>query len=138
MATGTHEYVDDPRNAEIFININGEFFPRSEAKISVFDSGFILGDGVWEGIRLHHGRLAFIDKHIKRLFDGAKALDLDIGLSKASLVARIEETCAVNNMQDGVHIRLMVTRGEKATPYQDPRVTIGGATIVITAEFKTP
>ena len=69
MATGTHEYVDDPRNAEIFININGEFFPRSEAKISVFDSGFILGDGVWEGIRLHHGRLAFIDKHIKRLFD---------------------------------------------------------------------
>ena len=110
MATGTHEYVDDPRNAEIFININGEFFPRSEAKISVFDSGFILGDGVWEGIRLHHGRLAFIDKHIKRLFDGAKALDLDIGLSKASLVARIEETCAVNNMQDGVHIRLMVTQ----------------------------
>ena len=109
-----------------------------EAKISVFDSGFILGDGVWEGIRLHHGRLAFIDKHIKRLFDGAKALDLDIGLSKASLVARIEETCAANGMEDGVHIRLMVTRGEKATPYQDPRVTIGGATIVIIAEFKTP
>ena len=138
MATGTHEYVDDPRNAEILININGEFFPRSQAKISVFDSGFILGDGVWEGIRLHHGRLAFIDKHIKRLFDGAKALDLDIGLSKASLVARIEETCAANGMEDGVHIRLMVTRGEKATPYQDPRVTIGGATIVIIAEFKTP
>lgn len=138
MAKGTHEYVDDPRNAEILININGEFYPRSEAKISVFDSGFILGDGVWEGIRLHHGRLAFIDKHIKRLFDGAKALDLDIGLSKTSLVARIEETCAVNNMEDGVHIRLMVTRGEKATPYQDPRVTIGGATIVIIAEFKTP
>ena len=138
MAKGTHEYVDDPRNAEILININGEFYRRSEAKISVFDSGFILGDGVWEGIRLHHDRLAFIDKHIKRLFDGAKALDLDIGLSKTSLVARIEETCAVNNMEDGVHIRLMVTRGEKATPYQDPRVTIGGATIVIIAEFKTP
>lgn len=138
MATGTHEYVDDPRNAEILININGEFFPRSEAKISVFDSGFILGDGVWEGIRLHHGRLAFIDKHMKRLFDGAKALDLDIGLSKSSLISRIEETCVANGMEDGVHIRLMVTRGEKATPYQDPRVTIGGATIVIIAEFKTP
>lgn len=138
MATGTHEYLDDPRNAEILININGELYPRSEAKISVFDSGFILGDGVWEGIRLHHGRLAFIDKHIKRLFDGAKALDLDIGLSKASLVTRIEETCTANSMEDGVHIRLMVTRGEKATPYQDPRVTIGGATIVIIAEFKTP
>ena len=74
MATGTHEYVNDPRNAEILININGELYPRSEAKISVFDSGFILGDGVWEGIRLHHGRLAFIDKHMQRLFDGAKAL----------------------------------------------------------------
>ncbi len=138
MATGTHEYVDDPRNAEILININGDLYPRREAKISVFDSGFILGDGVWEGIRLHRGRLAFIDQHIKRLFDGAKALDLDIGLSKSALVSRIEETCAANDMEDGVHIRLMVTRGEKATPYQDPRVTIGGATIVIIAEFKTP
>ena len=96
MATGTHEYVNDPRNAEILININGELYPRSEAKISVFDSGFILGDGVWEGIRLHHGRLAFIDKHMQRLFDGAKALDLDIGLSKSSLISRIEETCALH------------------------------------------
>jgi len=133
---GTHQYVDDPRNETILININGELFPRSEAKISVFDSGFILGDGVWEGIRLHQGHLAFIDQHMKRLYDGAKALDMDIGLSADALVERIYSTCTANNMHDGVHIRLMVTRGLKATPYQDPRVTISSATIVIIAEHK--
>lgn len=138
MAKGTHEYQNDPRNANILININGELFPRAEAKISVFDSGFILGDGVWEGIRLHEGKLAFINQHMKRLYDGAKALDLDIGITKEALVERIMQTCNANDMHDGVHIRLMVTRGEKATPYQDPRVTISPATIVIIAEFKTP
>lgn len=138
MAKGTHEYQDDPRNAEILININGELIKREDAKISVFDSGFILGDGVWEGIRLHHGKLAFIDRHMKRLYDGAKALDMDIGITPQALVQRIEHTCQANHMQDGVHIRLMVTRGLKATPYQDPRVTVGKATIVIIAEFKTP
>lgn len=137
MATGTHKYIDDPRNQHILININGELFPRQEAKISVFDSGFILGDGVWEGIRLHHGRLAFIDQHMKRLYDGAKALDLDIGLTPQVLVNRIKDTCAANDMTDGVHIRLMITRGIKATPYQDPRVTISDATIVVIAEYKT-
>ena len=134
---GTHQYQQDPRNDSILININGELFPRSEAKISVFDSGFILGDGVWEGIRLHHGKLAFIEQHMKRLYDGAKALDLEIGLNKKQLVQRIMDTCEANDMHDGVHIRLMVTRGIKATPYQDPRVTISAATIVIIAEFKT-
>jgi branched-chain amino acid aminotransferase len=136
MAKGTHQYQDDPRNESILININGELFPRSEAKISVFDSGFILGDGVWEGIRLHQGHLAFIQQHMRRLYDGAKALDMDIGLSPADLVQRIYDTCKANDMHDGVHIRLMVTRGIKATPYQDPRVTISGATIVIIAEHK--
>lgn len=136
MTKGTHQYHDDPRNQNILININGELFPRKEAKISVFDSGFILGDGVWEGIRLHKGHLAFIDMHMRRLYDGAKALDMDIGLSSAELVQRIYATCKANEMSDGVHIRLMVTRGEKATPYQDPRVTISAATIVIIAEFK--
>jgi branched-chain amino acid aminotransferase len=136
MAKGTHKYLDDPRNQSILININGELFPRSEAKISVFDSGFILGDGVWEGIRLHQGYLAFIDMHMRRLYDGAKALDMDIGLSPSELVQRIYATCKANNMTDGVHIRLMVTRGEKATPYQDPRVTISSATVVIIAEHK--
>lgn len=138
MAKGTHEYLDDPRNADILININDELFHRSEAKISVFDSGFILGDGVWEGIRLHHGKLAFIQQHMKRLFDGAKALDMDIGLSKEELIKRVMETCNANQMYDGVHIRLMVTRGIKATPYQDPRITVTPPTIVIIAEHKTP
>lgn len=136
MAKGTHQYIDDPRNQSILININGELFPRKDAKISVFDSGFILGDGVWEGIRLHQGHLAFIDQHMRRLFDGAKALDMDIGITPQQLVERIYSTCEANNMVDGVHIRLMVTRGEKATPYQDPRVTISSATIVIIAEHK--
>ena len=137
MASGTHQYQQDTRNENILININGELFPRSEAKISVFDSGFILGDGVWEGIRLHNGQLAFIEQHMRRLYDGAKALDMDIGLSAAQLVERIKDTCVANQMIDGVHIRLMVTRGIKSTPYQDPRVTISAATVVIIAEYKS-
>lgn len=136
MAKGTHQYQDDPRNQHIVIDINGKLYPRHEAKISVFDSGFILGDGVWEGIRLHQGHLAFVDMHMRRLYDGAKALDMDIGISKHALVQRIYDCCKANDMFDGVHIRLMVTRGEKATPYQDPRVTISSATIVIIAEHK--
>ncbi|MFT5676400.1 MAG: branched-chain amino acid aminotransferase [Paraglaciecola sp.] len=137
MASGTHQYQQDPRNDSILININGELFPRNEAKISVFDSGFILGDGVWEGIRLHDGHLAFIEQHMRRLYDGAKALDMDIGLAPEQLVLRIKQTCEANKMHDGVHVRLMVTRGIKATPYQDPRVTISAATIVIIAEHKS-
>jgi branched-chain amino acid aminotransferase len=137
MASGTHQYQQDTRNDNILININGELFPRSEAKISVFDSGFILGDGVWEGIRLHNGQLAFIEQHMRRLYDGAKALDMDIGLSASQLVERIKDTCEANQMVDGVHIRLMVTRGIKSTPYQDPRVTISAATVVIIAEYKS-
>jgi branched-chain amino acid aminotransferase len=138
MASGTHQYVDDPRNQDILININGELFPRDQAKISVFDSGFILGDGVWEGLRVHQGRIAFLQKHLRRLYDGAKALDMDIGISPEQLKARIIDTLIANKMNDGVHIRLMVTRGIKATPYQDPRVTISPATIVIIAEYKVP
>ncbi|WP_100655987.1 aminotransferase class IV [Alteromonas flava] len=134
----THQYRDDPRNADILININGQLFKRDEAKISVFDSGFILGDGVWEGLRLHAGRLVFVGEHMQRLYAGAKALDMDIGLSKQDLVERILTTCEANNMHDDVHIRLMVTRGIKATPYQDPRVTITPATIVIIPEYKSP
>jgi branched-chain amino acid aminotransferase len=137
MTSGTHQYQQDSRNNNILININGDLFPRSEAKISVFDSGFILGDGVWEGIRLHNGRLAFIKQHMRRLYDGAKALDMDIGLSADQLVERIKNTCDANHMSDEVHIRLMVTRGIKSTPYQDPRVTTSAATIVIIAEHKS-
>ncbi len=138
MTRGSHDYVPDPRNADILININGELFPRNEARISVFDSGFILGDGVWEGLRLHQGKIPFIDEHMKRLYEGAKALDLDIGLERNELTQRIYDTCHANKMHEHVHIRLMVTRGIKSTPYQDPRVTISAPTIVIIAEYKVP
>ena len=136
MATGTHKYVDDPRNADIQIYVNGDFFHRDEAKVSVFDSGFVLGDGVWEGLRVHHGKVAFLQAHIDRLYEGAKALDMDIGLSQSEMQEAIDATLARNQMTDGVHIRLMVTRGRKATPYQDPRVTVGPATVVIIPEYK--
>ncbi|MEE4162157.1 MAG: aminotransferase class IV [Woeseiaceae bacterium] len=138
MATGTHEYEDDPRNADILIYINGDLVPRQQASVSVFDSGFILGDGVWEGLRVHNGRIAFQEQHFDRLYEGAKAIDLDIGMDRAALEAAIRTTLDANEMRSGVHVRLMVTRGIKATPYQDPRVTIGKATIVIIPEYKSP
>jgi branched-chain amino acid aminotransferase len=133
---GTHDYLDDPRNADILININGELFPRQKAVVSVFDSGFILGDGVWEGLRVHKGKIAFLNEHLDRLYEGAKALDMDVGVSREQLTQRLYDTLNANSMQEGVHIRLMVTRGIKATPYQDPRVTISAATIVIIPEYK--
>lgn len=136
MTTGTHEYEDDPRNAEIMISVNGALKPRGEAVVSVFDSGFILGDGVWEGLRVHDGGVAFLDAHLDRLYEGAKAIDMDIGLSRAELTQRLFECLAANRMRDGVHVRLMVTRGIKRTPYQDPRVTIGPPTIVVIPEYK--
>ena len=138
MSKGTHEFRPDPRNREILIYVNGEHVPREKAKVSVFDSGFVLGDGVWEGLRVHRGRIAFLDSHLDRLYEGAKALDLDIGLDRRALTETLYETLRVNGMSDDVHIRLMVSRGVKATPYQDPRVTIGPATIVIIPEYKVP
>ncbi len=133
---GTHDYRDDPRNAEIFIDINGEYFRRSEAKVSVFDSGFVLGDGVWEGLRVHRGKIAFLGQHLDRLYEGAKALDMEMEISAAELGERLYRLLEKNQMSDGVHIRLMVSRGIKATPYQDPRITITPPTIVIIAEYK--
>ena len=138
MAKGSHDYADDPRNADIRISINGELFPRDEAKVPVFDSGFMLGDGVWEGLRLHEGGLPFLDQHLDRLYEGAKTLDFDIGLDRGALTQRIMETLKANGMRDGVHIRLMVTRGVRATPYQDPRVIVSPPTVVIVPEYKTP
>ncbi|HYX45542.1 MAG TPA: aminotransferase class IV [Sphingomicrobium sp.] len=135
--TSMHD-VSDPRNAAILINVNGELKPRSEAVVSVFDSGFMLGDGVWEGLRLHRGRLGFLDRHLERLFEGAKAIAMDIGLSPEELTRRLYETLDANEMDDGVHVRLMVTRGVRATPYQDPRVVVGSPTIVIIPEYKEP
>jgi len=133
---GTHEYQDDPRNASILIDINGELFPRDQAKVSVFDSGFVLGDGVWEGLRVHHGKIAFLDRHLERLYDGAKALDMKMEVSPELLGERLYQVLDKNNMREGVHIRLMVSRGVKATPYQDPRITITPPTIVIIPEYK--
>ena len=133
---GTHEYQDDPRNASILIDINGELFARNEAKVSVFDSGFILGDGVWEGLRVHHGKIVFLEQHLDRLYGGAKALDMEMDVSAEQLSKRLYHVLEANTMQDGVHIRLMVSRGVKATPYQDPRITITPPTIVIIPEYK--
>jgi branched-chain amino acid aminotransferase len=130
--------VSDPRNASILINVNGELKPRAEAVVSVFDSGFMLGDGVWEGLRVHKGKLSFLDRHLDRLFEGAKALAMDIGLSREELAKRLYDTLDANKMDEGVHVRLMVTRGVRSTPYQDPRVVVGGATIIIIPEFKVP
>jgi branched-chain amino acid aminotransferase len=137
MTTSMHD-VSDPRNASILINVNGELKPRSEAVVSVFDSGFMLGDGVWEGLRVHKGRLGFLDRHLDRLFEGAKAIALDVGLSRDELAKRLYDTLDANQMNEGVHVRLMVTRGVRSTPYQDPRVVVGGPTIVIIPEYKEP
>jgi branched-chain amino acid aminotransferase len=137
-SAGSQDYVGDPRNDDVLISVNGVLTPRPEAKVSVFDSGFVLGDGVWEGLRLSGGRIAFLDQHFDRLWDGAKMLRIDIGLTRQALTKRLFDVLDANGMRDGVHIRLMVTRGVKRSPYQDPRLTIGAATIVIIPERKLP
>src|ERR671921_892847 len=142
MGKSLHD-VSDPRNASVLISVNGELKPRAEAVVSVFDSGFMLGDGVWEGLRVHKGRIAFLDRHLDRLFEGAKAIAMDIGFDRAALTRPLYETLDANGIddrpeQEGVHIRLMVTRGLRSTPYQDPRVVISPATIVIIPEYKEP
>ena len=137
MAKSLHD-VSDPRNESILINVNGELKPRGEAVVSVFDSGFMLGDGVWEGLRVQNGRAAFLDRHLDRLFEGAKAIAMDIGLSRKALARRLYDTLDANGMDEGVHVRLMVTRGVRSTPYQDPRVVVTPATIVIIPEYKRP
>lgn len=138
MTTGTHAIAPDERNRHVQININGDLLPREKAVVSVFDSGFILGDGIWEGLRLHRGVIPFLERHLKRLWEGARALDLDPGVSPAALRQRLYETVDANGMESGVHIRLMLSRGIKSTPYQDPAMTIGPPTIVIIPEYKTP
>ncbi len=138
MAQSMHDSAADPRNASILISVNGDLKPRGVATVSVFDSGFMLGDGIWEGLRVHRGRIAFLDRHLDRLWEGAKAIAMDIGVSREALVGRLYETLDANAMEDGVHLRLMVTRGLRSTPYQDPRVVVSPATIVIIPEYKGP
>ena len=136
MSRSTHQALADERNATIEIYINGDFFPRDEAKISVFDSGFLVGDGIWEGIRLHHGVFAHLDRHLDRLFAGAAAIALGIGLDRDGIEAALRATVERNDMHDNVHVRLMITRGDKKTPSQHPSNNIGGPNIVIIAEHK--
>ncbi|HVL56979.1 MAG TPA: aminotransferase class IV [Burkholderiaceae bacterium] len=131
-------YVEDPRNAGVLVYVNGTLVPRDEAVVSVFDSGFVLGDGIWEGLRLVRGHLISLDEHLDRLFEGAASIQLDIGLSRQQLIDAVRQTLAANGMNDGAHVRLMVTRGRKSTPNQDPRFVIGAATVVIVAEYKRP
>ena len=131
-------YVADPRNDNVLVYVNGAFMPRNEARVSIFDSGFVLGDGIWEGLRLVQGRLISLDAHLDRLYEGATSIALDIGLTRTEVTQAVLDTLAKNGMTDGAHIRLMVTRGVKRTPNQDPRFVIGKATVVIVAEFKTP
>ena len=138
MTHGAHEHPSDARNDNVLVDLNGELVPKAEATVSVLDSGFILGDGIWEGLRLHEGRIAFLDRHLRRLFDAARAIDLDLGLTPDELTARLARVLSANGMWDHVHLRLMVSRGVKSTPYQDPRATVTPPTIVILPEYKEP
>lgn len=133
---GTHEYEEDSRNSDIWISINGVLHRRADAKISVFDAGFLLGDGVWEAFRLHRGKLVFLDDHLQRLFHGAQVIALDIGRTKNELIDEIERVIEANEMVDDVHIRLIVSRGLKPTPYQAPWVISSEPTLVIIPEYK--
>ena len=133
---GTHNAVPDKRNENVLIYINGELFPREEAKISVFDSGYLVGDGVWEALRLHNGELVFLDQHLERLWQGAATIGMKIGMTKEQLVEEVWKTLNANQMNDQVHVRFMFTRGIKKTPSQDPRLTISGPNLVIIAEHK--
>jgi len=135
---GSQDFAADPRNAAAMVSLNGRLVPRREARVSIFDGGFVVGDGVWEGLRLHNGALLFLNQHLDRLYEGAAKIRLDIGLDRNALTAEIRRTLAANGMQHGVHIRLMVTRGEKSAPNQDPRNALGPATVVIVAEYKVP
>ncbi len=136
MISGTHNAIEDPRNKDIKIFINGELFPRDEAKISVFDSGYLVGDGIWEAFRVHEGKMLFVDLHLDRMWQSAKVIGLNLPFSKDDLLAMVQKTLDANDMSDHIHARVMVTRGFKKTPSQDPRLTISGPNVVIIAEHK--
>lgn len=134
----THQAEDDARNEAILIYVNGQIVPKAQAMVSVYDSGFMLGDGVWEGIRLYNGTWSFLDEHLDRLFEAAKAIDIDIGLTRAQLVRAVFDTQAANGMTSDAHARLMVTRGVKTRPFQHPKLSQRGPTVVIIMEHSRP
>lgn len=133
---GSHDFIEDPRNKNILVYVNGELLHRNEAKVSVFDSGFLLGDGFWESFRIHNGQIAFFERHMDRLQENAKALDIQLPFGRKEIADAIRKTVEVNNLGDEAHLRLIITRGIKKTPYQDPRVNVGGPTLVIIGEHK--
>lgn len=134
----THEAEDDPRNANILIYVNGALLPRADAKVSVYDSGFMLGDGMWEGMRLYNGKWAFFDAHMDRLFESCRAVSLDIGMDRAGVLRALTRTAEANGMVSDVHCRLMVTRGVKVRPFQHPSLSRTGPTVVIIMEHSKP
>jgi branched-chain amino acid aminotransferase len=135
---GSQDFEADPRNAAALVYLNGQLVRREDAKVSIFDGGFVVGDGVWEGLRLHKGALLFLAQHLDRLYWGAGKIRLEIGFDRETLVRELWRTLVANGMRDGVHIRLMVTRGEKTGLNQDPRNALGKATLAIVAEWKLP
>jgi len=135
---GSQDFADDPRNASALVYLDGHFVRREDAKVSIFDGGFLVGDGVWEGLRLHKGALLFLEQHLDRLYWGAATIHLDIGFERGALVAEIHRLLDANAMRDGVHLRVMVTRGRKSAPNQDPRNALGPATLAIVADYKAP
>jgi branched-chain amino acid aminotransferase len=134
----THTAAEDSRNRDIKIFVNGEIVHRDEAKVSVYDSGFLLGDGMWEGLRLYNGRWAFFEEHMDRFFNSCKAVSIDVGLDEAGILDALNRTAAANDMHDDVHCRLMVTRGVKAKPFQHPSLSRSGPTLVIIMEYSKP
>ena len=132
----SHSYISNLKNEDIFININGELLHRNEAKISVFDSGFLLGDGVWEGIRLHQSKLVFIEEHLDRLYASAQGISLNPFYSKQGIIDEINKVLDKNQMDDNIHIRLIISRGDKITPYQNPNANKGPINLVIIPEYK--
>ncbi len=134
----THQAQTDDRNDDILIYVNGQIVPRAQAMVSVYDSGFMLGDGIWEGLRLYNGVWAFLQDHLDRLFEAALAIDLDLGMSREQIAAALEETRAANKMTTDVHARLMITRGVKVKPFQHPSLSQSGPTVVIIMEHSKP
>jgi branched-chain amino acid aminotransferase len=137
-AVTTHQAADDARNEDIVIYVNGMLKPRAEAMVSVYDSGFMLGDGVWEGLRLYNGAWAFLGDHLDRLFEAARAIDLEIGLDRAGVINALEQTRLANQMHTDAHARLMITRGIKIRPFQHPALSVSGPTIAIIMEHSKP